>query len=285
MSHNVCGQSGVDGESGSTPLCGGTATSVITTPGKLTVVAPHTPKHTWSTATVSSMLKEDGVSPVTTLGDVVFEFSPDPVDTSKTFKPVLSEGQLNDFRIVACTYGMWNGHACFSNAGQVSNGVHAAYRTTVPGYKTVFVAYRVTGTPEASEPLFTIGNFKMHILYDDNTKAGCDDMYDMNTTMGIPLDINGTIGVMGIQFALVGSDTELAYIGTNDASVTHVQDLWFNDHTAAGPDNLIGFFLGAPYPASASPPMEWFEIQYYTTNTMTDLDMIKIRNELKARYT
>ena len=265
MAHHVCGN----------------AISVTTNTGKLVVVGPPVPQYKWNTATVSNMVMEDGVSPVTTIGDVVFRLNTAPVNIPKALRSYYSEGQLNDFRNVACTYGVWNGHACMSNAGQVSNGLHAVYNVTVPGYKTIFVAYRITGTPESSQPLFTVGNFKMKILADDNTKCGCDDI---SPALGIPLDTNGTISIIGIQFALVGSDTQVAYIGTNDTSVTRVQDSWFSDYTPAGPNDLIDFILGAPNPASASPAMEWHDLRYYAMNTMTDLEMIRIRDNMKAQY-
>ena len=265
MAHHVCG----------------TATSLVSNAGKLVVVGPMVPLYTWSTATVSNMLKEDGVSPVTTLGDVIFRLNRSPVDVLNAIKAIISEGRLNDFRNVAYTYSVWNGHACMSNAGQVSNGVHAAYSMRLTGYKTVFVAYRITGTPESNQPLFTLGNLRMKVLSYDNTKMGNEDIPGVT----IPLDTNGTISIVGMQFSLVGgTDTDLAYIGTNGTSVTHVQNVWLNDYTPAGSTDIIDFVLGEAYPAAASPSMEWYDIQYFTENTMTDLDIIRIRDAMKAQY-
>ena len=61
---------------------------------------------------------------------------------------------------------------------------------------------------------------------------------------------------------------------------------WFNGATPAGPNDTQQLILGfwPDHPDYASSPVEWFEVRYYAMNTLTDQDMIKIRNEMKAQY-
>ena len=269
MSHTVCG----------------TGTTVTTNGGKLVVVGPLLPTYKWSTSVESSMVKEDGYSSVDTVGDVIFRWSTDPFSYMTQMNGLYAGyGTIDDFRNVAYTYNVWNGHPCMSDAGQVCNGVHTQYGICVDGgYKTVFVAYRITGTPAPNQPLFSLGAFCMRILPDDTTKVGSDTM---SPPVEVPLGTNGTVCVLGIQFALSGSDTDFAYIGTDDASVTRVQNVWFTGSTPAGPDDVQQLILGfwPQYPDYRSPAMEWYEVRYYAMNTLTDQDMIKIRNEMKAQF-
>ena len=247
MAHHVCG----------------TAISVITTPGKLVVVGPLLPIFKWSTASVTDLVKENGYSVVSNIGDVIFRWSADPFSYSTQFEGwYAGYGTVDDFRNVAYTYNVWNGHGCMADAGLVSNGVHSQYGTGVPGgYKTVFIAYRITGTPEPNQPLFSLGAFCMRILA-DTTKVGSDDM---SPAIQVPLGTNGTICVLGIQFALSGSDTEFAYIGTDDTSVTRVQHSWFNGYTPAGPEDLQQLILGfwPEHTDYRSPAMEWYEVKKF----------------------
>lgn len=271
MAHTVCGN----------------ATTVVNNTGKLVVVGPRpVPMYKWSTAIVSNMLKEDGQTPVTTIGDVIFELNTDPINVSAQLAAMYSEGQLDDFRNVAYKYECpFNGHACMRDAGQVSNGVHAKYGTTVPGFKTVFVAYRIIGIPVPNSPMFSLGSFCMRIVLDENhiPRIGSNDM---SPAIEIPMGPMGPVCVLGIQFALSGSDTDFAYIGNDATSVTRMQNSWFTTSTPAGPDDIQNLILGfwPDHPGYVSSPVEWFEVRYYATNTITDLDMIRIRNEMKAQY-
>ena len=268
-------------------VCSGTAISVVTGTGKLVVVGPTQQisiQYIWKFANLSNILKEDGYTPIDTIGDAIFYFNTDPIEIMAGMNPsFIWPDQLDDFRIVACKYGVVNGHPCMVEAGQVSNGVHAGYVAVVPGYKTVFIAYRITGIPESNEPLFSLGTFCMRILPNDNTKVGSEDI---DPPIGVPLGTNGTICVLGIQFALSGSSTDFAYIGTDDTSVTRVQNSWFNNATPAGVDDAQQLLLGtwSAHPEYPSPPMEWYEIRYYSNNSMSDGEMIQIRNEIKAQY-
>jgi hypothetical protein len=245
-------------------------------------------QYRWSASIISSMVKEDG-NPVTTLGDIIFKIKSDPVDPDKELIAWLGDNddQAENVRNVAFRYSMWNGHANMDNSGQEITGMYATYLSPLPSTQwtigTYFLAYRITATPTIYQCVIMFNALMMRIMPFDTAKFGFSDI-DPYNPISVPLGTNGTICVVGLQFATVGSETDLLYICTDDTSVTRIKNSWLTTFLPAG-SKLIRFALGAVGSGGGrSPPMEWYEVRYYATNRMSDQEMIDIRDEIVNQF-